>query len=172
MLDFTGLKAVYFNGTLKRSPAVSHTEGLLRASMRLMESNGVKTELIRTIDRDIAVGVQPDMTKEGWQTDEWPEIFKKVEAADIVVVCGPIWLGDNSSQTKKLIERLYAMSGLRKLTQSLAIQRSLASLNKLVVKNHIETHIQQMLDSGSDAKREQAVTELLQLYELNNIRSK
>lgn len=113
MLDFTGLKAVYFNGTLKRSPAVSHTEGLLRASMRLMESNGVKTELIRTIDRDIAVGVQPDMTKEGWQTDEWPEIFKKVEAADIVVVCGPIWLGDNSSQTKKLIERLYAMSGLR-----------------------------------------------------------
>lgn len=58
------------------------------------------------------------------------------------------------------------------LAQSLAIQRSLASLNKLVVKNHIETHIQQMLDSGSDAKREQAITELLQLYELNNIRSK
>jgi multimeric flavodoxin WrbA len=31
-------------------------------------------------------------------------------AADIVVVAGPIWLGDNSSQTKKLIERLYGNS--------------------------------------------------------------
>ena len=28
-----------------------------------------------------------------------------------MVVAGPIWLGDNSSQTKKLIERLYAHSG-------------------------------------------------------------
>lgn len=111
MKDFEGLRAVFFNGTLKRSPEVSNTEGLLRASMELMESRGVETELIRTIDHDIATGVQPDMTKEGWATDEWLTIFEKVKAADIVVVCGPIWLGDNSSQTKKLIERLYAMSG-------------------------------------------------------------
>lgn len=112
MGDFSGLKAVFFNGTLKRSPEVSNTEGLLRASMKLMESHGVETELIRTIDHDIAIGVQPDMREHGWDTDEWPELFKKVEAADIVVVCGPIWLGDNSSETKKLIERLYAMSAM------------------------------------------------------------
>lgn len=111
MSEFEGLKAVFFNGTLKRSPEVSNTEGLLRASMDLMESHGVTTELIRTIDQDIATGVQPDMTKEGWATDEWPTLFEKVRDADIVVVCGPIWLGDNSSQTKKLVERLYAMSG-------------------------------------------------------------
>lgn len=109
--DFTGLKALYFNGTLKKSPEISNTEGLLRASMELMEKHGVKTELIRTIDHDIATGVYPDMTEKGWDTDEWPEIYKKVQAADILVVCGPIWLGDNSSQTKKLIERLYANSG-------------------------------------------------------------
>lgn len=109
---FNGLSAVFFNGTLKKSPEKSNTEGLLRASMELMESRGVKTELIRTIDHDIATGVQPDMTKEGWETDEWPVIFEKVKKADIVVICGPIWLGDNSSQTKKLIERLYAMSGM------------------------------------------------------------
>lgn len=111
MTQFDGLKAVFFNGTLKRSPEVSNTEGLLRASMELMESHGVRTELIRTIDHDVATGVQPDMTEHGWITDEWPALFEKVKAADIVVVCGPIWLGDNSSQTKKLIERLYAMSG-------------------------------------------------------------
>ncbi len=108
--DFSGLKALYFNGTLKKSPEVSNTEGLLRASMELMEKHGVETELIRTIDRDIATGVYPDMRDHGWASDEWPEIYKKVQAADILVMCGPIWLGDNSSQTKKLIERLYANS--------------------------------------------------------------
>lgn len=108
--EFTGLRALFFNGTLKRSPEVSNTEGLLRASMRLMEQNGVTTELLRTIDHDIATGVQPDMREHGWKQDEWPEIFKKVQNADIVVICGPIWLGDNSSQTKKLIERLYGNS--------------------------------------------------------------
>jgi multimeric flavodoxin WrbA len=109
-LDFSGLKAVFFNGTLKKSPGVSNTEGLLRAAMALMEKHGVKTELIRTIDHDIATGVYPDMREQGWDTDEWPEIYKKVQAADIIVVCGPIWLGDNSSQIKKLIERLYGNS--------------------------------------------------------------
>lgn len=108
--DFSGLKALFFNGTLKKSPEVSNTEGLLEASRLLMEKHGVKTEIIRTIDHDIATGVYPDMRDQGWKTDEWPEIYKKVQAADIVVVAGPIWLGDNSSQTKKLIERLYGNS--------------------------------------------------------------
>jgi multimeric flavodoxin WrbA len=108
--SFSGLRALYFNGTLKRSPGVSNTEGLLEASRELMASHGVETEVIRTIDHDIATGVYPDMREQGWATDEWPEIYKKVQAADILVICGPIWLGDNSSQTKKLIERLYANS--------------------------------------------------------------
>lgn len=109
-MQFSGLKAVFFNGTLKKSPEVSNTEGLIAASMELMRANGVEAELIRTIDQDIATGVYPDMREHGWTTDEWPEIYKKVQAADILVVAGPIWLGDNSSQTKKLIERLYANS--------------------------------------------------------------
>jgi multimeric flavodoxin WrbA len=69
--------------------------------------------VIRTIDHpDIATGVWPDMREHGWKTDEWPKLYEKVMAADILVVAGPIWLGDNSSQTKKLIERLYACSSL------------------------------------------------------------
>lgn len=108
--DFTGLRAVFFNGTLKRSPETSNTDGLLETSVQLMQRLGATAEVIRTIDHDIATGVQPDMREHGWETDEWPELFEKVKAADIVVLCGPIWLGDNSSQTKKLIERLYANS--------------------------------------------------------------
>lgn len=110
--DFTGLKALFFNGTLTKSPEPSHTERLIRISTDLMEKHGVKTEIIRTIDHpDIATGVYPDMRDQGWPKDEWPKIYKKVMAADILVVAGPIWLGDNSSMTKKIIERLYACSG-------------------------------------------------------------
>jgi len=75
-----------------------------------MDKHGVKTEVIRAVDHDIASGVYPDMREHGWESDEWPEIYKKVQAADIVVLCGPIWLGDNSSEMKKVIERLYANS--------------------------------------------------------------
>ncbi len=110
--DFTGLKAVFFNGTLTKSPEPSHTEKLIKVSQGIMEKHGVKTEIIRSIDQDIAVGVWPDMREHGAKTDEWPEIFKRVMAADILVIAGPIWLGDNSSETKKVIERLYACSSI------------------------------------------------------------
>lgn len=58
------------------------------------------------------------------------------------------------------------------LTQSLAIQKSLASLNKLILENHLRTHIANMLASGKEDGMEKATEELLNLYELNNIRSK
>jgi multimeric flavodoxin WrbA len=111
-LNFDGFKALYLNGTLKRSPEPSNTEGLIAISRGIMEKHGVEVEVIRTIDQDIAVGVWPDMTEHGWVTDEWPRLYQKVLAADILVLCGPIWLGDNSSEVKKVIERLYACSHL------------------------------------------------------------
>jgi multimeric flavodoxin WrbA len=109
--DFSDLTALYVNCTLKRSPETSNTQGLMDASIRLMREHGVSVETIRLVDHDVATGVYPDMREYGWQFDEWPdEIWPKVEAADILVVGGPIWLGDNSSVTKRLIERLYSMS--------------------------------------------------------------
>ena len=111
MWDFTGLQAVFLNGTLKRSPEISNTEGLIEVSASIMRRHGVEVEVLRTIDHDIATGVYPDMTEHGWASDEWPQIWERVRAAHILVVAGPIWLGDNSSMTKKIIERLYAHSG-------------------------------------------------------------
>lgn len=64
-----------------------------------MEANGVDVETIRTVDRRIATGDWPDMTAHGWDVDERPTMFDKVMAADILVVAGPIWLGDNRSIT-------------------------------------------------------------------------
>lgn len=57
------------------------------------------------------------------------------------------------------------------LTQSLAIQKSLGSLNKLIVKNHLTTHIKDGINSSSTDAQEHAMEELLRLYELTNIRS-
>ena len=58
------------------------------------------------------------------------------------------------------------------LNQNLAIQKSLASLNKLVLENHVRTHIKSGLQSTSEKEQETAIDELLLLYELNNIRGK
>ena len=109
-MDFSGLKALFFNCTLTKSPATSHTDFLISTSKNIMEKNGVQTETIRAVDHDIATGVYPDMREHGWDTDEWPTIYEKVRSSDIIVIAGPIWLGDNSSVTKKIIERLYGNS--------------------------------------------------------------
>jgi DNA-binding FrmR family transcriptional regulator len=53
------------------------------------------------------------------------------------------------------------------VTQTLAIQKSLRSLNKLLVENHLRTHVAQMFAEGGDSQ-EAAVTELLTVYELEN----
>lgn len=58
------------------------------------------------------------------------------------------------------------------LTQSLAIQKSLASLNKLILENHLRTHVAEMMETQDSKEQEKAIEELLSLYELNNIRGK
>lgn len=109
--QFGDLTAVFFNGTLEPSPRPSHTDLLIEPSRRIMQRHGVTTSVIRSVDHVIAPGVYPDMTQYGAERDDWPALWKQVEAADIVVIAGPIWLGDNSSETKRVIERLYAHSG-------------------------------------------------------------
>jgi len=58
------------------------------------------------------------------------------------------------------------------LTQSLAIQKSVSSLNKLILENHIRTHVRHQLSSGKKSDSDRAVEELISLYEITNIRSK
>lgn len=75
-----------------------------------MEKNGVLVAVVRAIDYDIAFGVWPDMREHGWKKDDWPKIFKKVMASDILVLTTPIWLGEKSSVCTQVIERLYGNS--------------------------------------------------------------
>ena len=110
--DFSGLRALYISCTLKRTPELSHTEGLAQRSMEIMRKNGVAVDLVRAVDHDIPVGVYPDMTDHGWPSDEWPVLFEQVKAADILVLCSSIWLGEKTSVCTKVIERLYGNSAL------------------------------------------------------------
>ncbi len=110
--DFTGIRAMFVNCTLKQSPELSHTGGLVDISAGIMRKHGVHVDVLRAVDHDIATGVYPDMTEHGRATDEWPALFPTILAADILVIAGPIWLGDNSSVTKRVIERLYGCSSL------------------------------------------------------------
>lgn len=58
------------------------------------------------------------------------------------------------------------------ITQNLAIQKSLSSLNKLILENHLRTHITDKMTSSDEKKQSEAVQELLTLYELTHIRGK
>lgn len=109
--DYSDLKAIFFNCTLKPSPQRSHTAGLMKVSQGILEKNGVDVEMLRVVDhRDLATGVYPDMTEHGWDVDNWPALFEKVQEAQIVIIGTPIWLGERSSICSQLIERLYANS--------------------------------------------------------------
>lgn len=109
--DFSDLNALFINCTLKRSPETSHTELLMNVAREIMQTNGVSTELVRAADLTLPPGVYPDMTEHGFDHDDWPALCEKVMGAEILVIGTPIWLGEESSVCRVIIERLYAESG-------------------------------------------------------------
>ncbi len=108
--DYSDLNALFLNCTLKRTPELSHTQGLIDVAAAIMRANHVTVETVRPVDHAIAYGVYPDMAERGWERDDWPGLYEKVKAADILVLTTPIWLGEKSSICTKVIERLYSTS--------------------------------------------------------------
>ena len=96
------LKAVILNCTLKKSPEVSNTEALIDKVVDLMAALGVESEIVRVVDYDVPFGVESDLG----DGDEWPQIYAKLKAADIVIIGTPIWFGVRSAVAQLVIERL------------------------------------------------------------------
>ena len=48
--DFSDIRALFLNCTLKRSPEMSHTQGLIDIAAAIMETNGVSVEVLRPVD--------------------------------------------------------------------------------------------------------------------------
>ncbi len=109
---YDDLRALFINGTLKPSPQPSHTQALAERSIAILRHLGVTVDVIRAVDHVLAPGVVPDLTEQGADRDDWPQLFARVLDADIVVLLTPIWLGEPSSVITRVVERLYGNSGL------------------------------------------------------------
>jgi len=109
---YDDLRALFINGTLKPSPQPSHTQALADRSIAILRHVGVTVDVIRAVDHVLAPGVVPDLTEQGAERDDWPQLFARVLAADLVVLLTPIWLGEPSSVITRVVERLYGNSGL------------------------------------------------------------
>jgi multimeric flavodoxin WrbA len=101
----TAIKVIAFNCTLKSSgKETSSTEVLLQQVIEAFTQDGATGEIVRAADYDIKPGVKAD---EG-EGDDWPELRNRLLAADILVVGTPIWLGQPSSISKRILERMDA----------------------------------------------------------------
>lgn len=111
--DFSDLRALYLNCTLKPTPAFSNTQALMDNAIAIMRARGVTVECARIADLELAAGVEEDMTRSDPPAprDDWPELLVRVRAADILVLGTPLWLGEKSSLCQRVIERLYGQSG-------------------------------------------------------------
>ena len=110
-IDFSDLRAVIFNATLKHPSQESHTDTLLDVVAEIFSSQGVGVTRHRLTEYHLPPGVYPDMTEHGWERDDWPKLSPDVFDADIIILGTPIWLGEKSSVASSLIEKLYAHSG-------------------------------------------------------------
>src|SRR5580698_4043060 len=104
------LKALFLNCSIKKDKSQSHTQRLLNRVTGVMQHEGVHVEQLYLLDHKVAFGMIKDGAEDG-QEDEWPEIQKKIMAADILVIGTPILLGVKSSVATLVIERMYAYSG-------------------------------------------------------------
>ncbi|HUA12980.1 MAG TPA: flavodoxin family protein [Candidatus Sulfotelmatobacter sp.] len=108
--NFSDLKALFINCSIKKDKSKSHTQLLINKAAAIMEKEGVQVEQVYALENKIAFGMIEDGKSEGLE-DDWPKIQKKIEAADILVIGTPIWLGTKSSVATLVIERMYAYSG-------------------------------------------------------------
>jgi len=100
------MRALALNATLKPSPEPSSTEALARVVLDALEAQSVECELVRLVDLDIAPGVVSGALRDG---DEWPSVYRKILAADILVMATPTWFGRPSSVISRALERMDAL---------------------------------------------------------------
>ncbi len=103
------LTAVAINCTLKSDESEdSSTDLMIRViASELAKHEVTLTETIRIAAHNILPGVSSD---EG-PGDDWPDVRRRILAADILLFGTPIWLGQMSSVAKRVIERMDAFLG-------------------------------------------------------------
>lgn len=123
------IKALALNCTLKADTGEeSSTDAMIAVLAKAFSQNdGRVSETVPVAALDIKAGV----TSEEGDGDAWPSLREKILAHDILIFGGPIWMGQISSITKRVLERMDAFlrptikDGCRPMERSRS-QRSLA----------------------------------------------
>jgi len=98
------LRALALVCSLKSSPAPSSSALIAEHVFDTLRAEGADCETVRCVDYNIAPGVEVDMG----DSDQWPQIRRKVLDAHILVLSTPVWLGHPSSVAQRILERLDA----------------------------------------------------------------
>ena len=100
------LTAIALNCTLKASDGESSsTDKMIGLLVSELKKQGVEfAGTIRVADYD----VKPGVTSDEGEGDDWPELRRRILAADILIFGTPIWLGQPSSIAKRVTERMDA----------------------------------------------------------------
>jgi multimeric flavodoxin WrbA len=101
MIKLWIMKAIILLGTLKQDKQ-SNTAVLTEFCISYLEKQGIECEVIRLVDCNISPGTYTDMGT----GDDWPAIFDKIVAANILIFATPIWWNSHSSEIQRIIERL------------------------------------------------------------------
>lgn len=100
------LTAIALNCTLKASDGESSsTDKMIGLLVSELKKQGVDfAGTIRVADYN----VKPGVTSDEGEGDDWPELRRRILAADILIFGTPIWLGQPSSVAKRVTERMDA----------------------------------------------------------------
>ena len=100
------LKALPLNCTLKSDASeASSTDAMIALLAKAFGKHGVKvSEPVRVA----ALNIKPGVTSDEGEGDDWPALREKLLAHDILILGGPIWMGQVSSVTKRVLERMDA----------------------------------------------------------------
>jgi multimeric flavodoxin WrbA len=98
------LSAIALNCTLKPR-GKSSTDKLVGEVMEALREHGVTTD---DPVRVAALDIKPGVTSDEGEGDAWPDLRRRILAADILVLGTPIWLGQPSSVAKRVLERMDA----------------------------------------------------------------
>lgn len=100
------LTAIAINCSLKGSDGEdSSTDRMIGLVVSELKKKGVAfTGTIRIADYN----VKPGVTSDEGAGDDWPDIRRRILAADILIFGTPIWLGQMCSIAKRVVERMDA----------------------------------------------------------------
>jgi multimeric flavodoxin WrbA len=99
------------------SPRVEgNTEHVVAEALKAAEEDGVETELLRLVDRDVKpcdACLSCRKTGECSITDDFDTIFEKMVQADGIILASPVYFSSATPQMKALVDRAGYLSGAK-----------------------------------------------------------